>query len=228
MKVSNIFLAAVVLVTASCASSKKAKDVDNTKTIKKDYEVRDATSNIRPGWTIDAVEWAEQNKMDIVAYRYFSYETSPKIDREIACQQAEAEARGSIAAEISTFIDKSLGSSVEGKPTIDPSTDSGKAMKEFVERTLTEKVMALIHGAEVKFRYWEKRQYLEDLGAPRDYIGFTCAVFVKMEAAGLKKAIDRASELVQENAADPETKENVKKALEKADENFIKARKGQI
>jgi hypothetical protein len=48
-----------------------------------------------------------------------------------------------------------------------------------------------------------------------------------METNRLKSAIDKASEDLVEKA-DPELKDNVKKALEKIDEDFVKARHGEV
>ena len=56
-----------------CSSAKKSiAEVDNSDTIKRDYEVRDASTNIRPGWMSDPMLWAESNTKDTDKYRYFS------------------------------------------------------------------------------------------------------------------------------------------------------------
>ena len=224
-------LLSLVLVLSfgvACSSKKTVKDVDNTETIARDFEVRDASSTTRPGWIEDAQIWTEQEKMDVEKYRYFAFETEPKVNREIACNLAKANARTDIAAEITTFIQKSLGASEEGQAAIDANNPKTQAMREFVSNTLAEKVQSLIHGSAVIKTYWEKRNYLQKLGAKKDYIGFTCATLVRMEKSRLKAAIDKASEDIVAKADDPETKENVKKALEKVDEDFLKARQGQI
>jgi hypothetical protein len=49
-----------------------------------------------------------------------------------------------------------------------------------------------------------------------------------MESARLKAAIEKASEDIVSKADDAETKENVKKALDQIDEDFVKARKGEV
>jgi uncharacterized lipoprotein YmbA len=222
----------MVLTVASSCSSKKPKkevaDVDNSQTIKRDYEVRDASSTSRPGWVEDAQIWTEQENMDVAKYRYFAYETEPKVNREIACNLAKANVRVDIASEITTFIQKSLASSTEGAAAIDANNPKTTAMREFVSNTMAEKVQSLINGAAVIKTYWEKRQYMQKMGAKRDYIGFTCASLIRMETTRLQGAIDKASEDIVAKVDDPETKENVKKALEKIDEDFVKARKGEI
>lgn len=219
----------VLSLGVACSSKKKVKDVDNSGTISRDFEVRDASSTIRPGWIEDAGVWADQQgDMDTKKYRYFSFETEPKVNREIACNLAKANVRADIAGEITTFIQKSLAASEEGAPAIDPNNPKTQSMREFVSNTLAERVQSLIHGSAVIKTYWEKRNYLQKMGAKRDYVGFTCATLVRMDNARLKDAIAKASEEVVKKADDAETKENVKKALEQIDEDFIKARQGEV
>jgi hypothetical protein len=217
----------VISLGAACSSKKKVKDIDNSETIAKDFEVKDASSSIRPGWIEDAEVWTEQENMDIKKYRYFSFETEPKVSREIACNLAKANVRSDIAAEITTFIQKSLAESTEGSAAIDPNSPKTEKLREYVSNTLSERVQSLLNGAAVIKTYWEKRNYKHSLGAKKDYIGFTCATLIRMEGERLKAAIDKASEDLVEKA-DPELKDNVKKALENLDEDFVKARHGEV
>ena len=222
-----LFLLLVLSIATSCSSKKKVKDVDNSKTIARDYEVRDASSSIRPGWIEDAELWTEQENMDVKKYRYFSFETEPKVNREIACNLAKANVRTDIASEITTFIQKSLASTSEGSAGIDANNPRTQPLREYVSNTLGERVQSLIHGAAVIKTYWEKRNYMQKMGAKKDFIGFTCATLIRMETNRLKSAIDKASEELVEKA-DPELKDNVKKALENLDEDFVKARHGEV
>lgn len=217
----------VLISLVGCSSKKKVVEVDNTETIKKDYEVKDASSNVRPGWIEDAEIWAEQESKG-KDYRYFAFETEPKVNREIACNLAKANARVDIAGEITTFIQKTLGASTEGQAAIDANNPKTQPMREFVENTLAEKIQSLINGAAVTKTYWEKRNFQKKLGAPKDYTGFTCAVLVRMEAEQLRAAVAKAGEDIVQKADDPDTKANVKKALENIDDAFLKARKGEV
>lgn len=225
MKLLSLLL--ILSLGVACSSKKKVKDVDNSETISRDYEVRDASSTTRPGWIEDAEAWTEQEKMETEKYRYFSFETEPKVNREIACNLAKANVRADIAGEITTFIQKSLASSQEGQSAIDANNPKTLPMREYVSNTLSERVQSLINGAAVIKTYWEKRNYQVKMGAKKDYIGFTCASLVRMDTSRLKAAIDKASEDLVEKA-DPEVKENVKKALENLDEDFVKARHGEV
>lgn len=225
LKLMSVIL--VLTLGVACSSKKKVKDVDNSETIARDFEVRDASSTTRPGWIEDAEVWTAQENMEVKKYRYFSFETEPKVNREMACNLAKANVRSDIASEITTFIQKSLASSTEGSPAIDPNNPKTQPLREYVSNTLAERVQSLVHGAAVIKTYWEKRVYLQKLGAKKDYVGFTCATLVRMESDRLKAAIDKASEDIVQKA-DPEMKEKVQKALETLDEDFVKARHGQV
>ncbi len=224
----TLFVALTLAALAvGCSSKRKVKEVDNTDTIKKDYDVRDASSNFRPAWIEDVETWAEQEKKD-GNWRWFAFETEPKVNREMACNLAKANARSDIAAEITTFIQKKLAASQEGSAAIDPNNPRTQPLRDFVSNTLAEKVQSLVHGAAVSKTYWEKRDYQKGKGAKKDHVGFTCAVLVRMDATQLKEAVAKAADEVVRKADDPETKENVKKALETIDEDFVKARQGEV
>ncbi|MCB9062764.1 MAG: hypothetical protein H6622_14680 [Halobacteriovoraceae bacterium] len=196
--------------------------------IERDYVVKDASSKTRPGWVEDAEVWAHAMNEDVKTYRFFSFETDPKVNRQMSCDLAKANARADIAGEIATFIDKSLAVSQEGNASIDENNPQLQPIREFVENTLAEKIQALIHGAAVIKTYWEKRAYQKDLGAKKDYNAYTCAALIRVEAKRLAAAVDEAANFVVEKADDPETKANVKKALSDASDNFLKAKRGEI
>lgn len=226
MKALSLVLV-LTIAAVGCSSKRKVSEVDNSATIKKDYDVRDASSNFRPGWIEDQEQWAEQEKKD-ENWRWFAFETEPKVNREIACNLAKANTRADIAGEITTFIQKKLASSQEGQAAIDANNPRTQPLRDFVSTTLAEKVQSLVHGASVTKTYWEKRDYQKEKGAKKNYVGFTCAVLVRMDKEQLKAAVEKAAEEVVQKADDPGTKENVKKALEDIDEDFVKARKGEV
>ncbi|MDD4975146.1 MAG: hypothetical protein PHY93_12385 [Bacteriovorax sp.] len=224
-----------LLSLVACSSTPKKvevverplEEVKHTE-IKREYEVRDASSNFRPGWIEDAEVWAKQNEKDIDKNRFFSFETEPKVARSVACDIAKANARVDIASEITTFIEKTLGTSQEGNASIDLNGPKLSPLKEYMENTLAEKVQSMIHGASVVKTYWEQREYKKSLGAKEDFKAFTCAVLIRMEADRLRKSVDEAANFVVKKVEDPEAKENVKKALQNVSENFIKARQGVL
>ncbi|MBT3586176.1 MAG: hypothetical protein HN509_14815 [Halobacteriovoraceae bacterium] len=217
-------------VSCSSVRTTEQRDLEEKEhdDLKKDYLVRDSSSPMRPGWVEDAEVWANNKKLDIGTYRYFSYETDPSVSRKMSCNQAKANARADIAGEIATFIDKSLASSEEGANAIDENNPQTKGLRQFVSNTLAEKVQAIMHGVSVRKTYWEKRKYKKKMGAKRDFTAFTCAVFLRVPTERLTRAIDEAANHVANAADDPETKANVKNALQDASKNFVKAKQGQL
>jgi hypothetical protein len=213
---------AISLVACSSKKTKEIVEVDNSATIKKDYVVRDASSNTRPGWIEQAEEWAGQNNLNITDSRYFSFETEPKVNREIACNLAKANAKADIAGQITTFISKTLGSSDQGSATIDENNPDIQGLRSYTENTLAEKIQAILVGASVEKTYWEKRQYQAALGAKKDFTGFTCASLVGVKKEFLRKAIEQVQRELDKKTDDPEAKASVKSAIEKANEEFAK------
>lgn len=226
--ITTTLLSAVFL--ASCSSSKKkaenpdVKNVDISEKIKKDYNVVDASSPTRPGWIVDANDWASQNGYDVSKFRYYSFETEPKVAREIACQLAKSNARSDVAAEVATFIKNSLASSEEGQAAIDPNNPITQPLRNYVESTMVSKVQEVITGASALKTHWEKRNYKIELGAKRDFIGFTCAALVEVKSEYIQSAIDLARVEMMNRTQDKSMKDKVSKALEEAKEDFREMR----
>ncbi len=223
-------LLALLIVIGSCSSSgpkkKEMERVDNKETMSKDFVVRNASSRYRPTWIEDPIQWAINEELDRKKYRYFSFETDAKGSREMACNLATANAKANVAGEITSFITKNLGASQQGEASIDHNNPEIAPIREYVETTLTEKVQGLIVGASIINTYWEKRNYLEKLGAVKNYIGYTCAVLVRMDSQRLDQAMNLAMKEVLGQAGDPDSKETVKKALEKANEEYKQKTRG--
>ena len=223
-------VSALVLISACSSSSKKDRELEEVEhsKIERDYVVRDASSKYRPGWIEDAEVWAKEHGKDHKKFRFFSFETEPKVSRGIACNLAKVNAKADIAGEISTFIDKKLSVSQDGTASINENDPSIKALREYVENTLAEKIIAKIQGAAIIKTYWEKRQYKAELGAKKDFKAYTCAVYIRMNSKLLAKSIDQATKMIVDRSDDPSIKASIKKVLEKAALNFEKSKKGEI
>ncbi|MFZ9000542.1 MAG: hypothetical protein ACO20H_04525 [Bacteriovoracaceae bacterium] len=227
----SIFLLMAFIILSGCSSTDKDDrklEEREHENLQRDYIVKDASSKFRPGWIEDAEVWAKNYSYDLKKYRFFSFESEPKISRTMACNLAKANTKADIAGEITTFIDKTLSESTEGEAGIDPNNPTINSLRQYVSNNLTSKIQSLIYGAAVVKTYWEKRSFSTDLGAKKDYIGYTCGVLVRMPASRLNRAIDQAVEIVSNRVKDKEMKEKVEKALKNANENFQKARQGEI
>lgn len=229
----TLLLISILTLAVACSSKKVTsedrplEEVKNTE-IQKEYEVKDASSNIRPGWIEDAEVWAKQNEKNIEKNRYFSYETEPKVTRSVACDVAKANVNADIASEITNFIDKTFAQSTEGQASVDMNNPKLTPMREYLATNLSQKTQSLIHGAAIVKTYWEQREYKKSLGAKEDFKAYTCSVLIRMDADRLKKAVDDAANFVAKKVEDKEMKAKVEKALEAAGDNFVKARRGEI
>jgi hypothetical protein len=228
----NFLLMSLLLGLVSCSSTKNELDRDldekDNDNIEREYKVSNASSNYRPGWIEDAEIWAKKYGKDTKKHRYFSYESTPKVDREIACSFATAKVKSKIAGEITTFIEQKLASSKEGRASIDESNPDTQPLTEYIENTLAQKTVALIHGAATIKTYWEKRKYKKDMGAKRDYTGYSCGILVRMSSDRLASLIRKAAQGIEKQAEKREVKDNVKNALKNIDGDFIKARQGSM
>ena len=115
-----------------------------------------------------------------------------------------------VAAEISSSIKENLTLAKEGDPT---KTD--KKLSEYLDNTLQKDVQATVIGAQVYKTYWEKRRYMMDKGAKKDFDGFVCTSLIKVPKKQLRQAFSRIKKKLN-NAIKNESKAAVATALEKA------------
>ena len=219
MKKIKIWALFLTILVVGCSTSEKVEE-EVHENLKRNYEVRDASSKVRPGWIQKPMVWAKQKELDVKKYRFFSFETSPNADKDIACNLAKANVRVDIAGEISAFINKKLTSKEEGDTFIDENDPQKKEILHFVSNVLVEKIKSHVNGAAVVETYWEKRQYMESLGAKRDFVAYTCASLVRMEEDLIRRAVEDARTMVIKEAKKTGDAKEVEKILEKAPEEF--------
>lgn len=212
----KILVLMISLIVIGCGSSSKKKEEPKPRSFQKEYKVVDAQYGITPAWINEPQDWARsKDTKDANEYRYFVYDTDVKNSRSIACRIAKANASATIATEITQFIKQSLATSTQGNPI-----DLDSKLDEYVEATLAQEVQSFVVGARVFRTYWEQRKYMKELGADRDFKGFTCAALVKISRNNLQRAVRRAQKKI-EGVANPEVKDNVKKALADAEKKFV-------
>ena len=196
----------------SCASY-KPEVVDNKDTIEKDYKVTDASSRYRPTWIEDASYWAKEEEQDMKSWQFFSFETSAKADRELACDLAKANVKADIASQIKVKIDKSLDSYREDGQT---ALSEGGFVRSYINRSLKSKIAQNLVGARTEKTYWEKRNFSTELGAPKNVVGYTCAVLAKIQKKNVELAIDRAFHDLYKSKQAVEYKTQIDKAVDEA------------
>lgn len=201
-------LMAILLATTFIACS--------SRTLERDYKVVDASAEDIPEWVEDLDEWLDDEEEDFEKNRYYIYTTEAKNSRSTACEIAKARSAASVAAEISTFIKQSLAQSKHGDPT-----KTNKKLEEYVQDDLAKEVQAFVVGAQNYKEYWEKRRFMKDLGARKEWDGFVCTSLVKISKTNLKKAFQR-SEKALTAKADIKAKEQVQKIMQEAAKAYDK------
>lgn len=210
----NVWLSLGLGLLLMACSSYKPKVVDNKSTIEKDYKVTDASSRYRPTWIEDAQYWSKENKEDIKNWNFFSFETGARADRELACDMAKAQVKADIASGIKTKIDKTLDSYREDSST---ALNEGGFVRSYIDRSLKSKISQNLVGTQIVKTYWEKRNFKKDLGAARDYVGYTCAILSKIQKKNLEIAVNKAfSDLYQQSKKLKTAKPELEKALKEA------------
>ncbi len=223
------------LIFLSSCSSVKNEMVKNKEheEFQKEYRVIDASMSIRPGWISEANRWAMENaKKDEDTnereYSYFSYETMPMMDRDLACSLAKTKVKSTIASGVASFIEEKLSQVREGNTAIDDSLRSRGGLREYLETNLASKTAAMISGVQFINTYWEKRRFEKEKGAKRDYQAFTCAVLVRISKENLDYTLREARQKISRDITDEEVRKKVNDALENVEESFEKYKKGAL
>lgn len=225
MKKMNMALATAMLTAlVGCSSGPTAKDQvkdqDISQDFKKEFTVIDASSNLRPGWITDAPLWASEQKLNTEKNLFFSFETGPRVNRELACDVAKANARAEVAAQLATFIKKSLSQTMEGQDMADPAQGIAAPLNSYIESNLVQKIQEVVVGAAVVKTHWEKRFYQQKLGAEKDYRGVTCAALVQIDREQVQDSIALIKRELMNRTGSTDLKQKVKVALEKAEKDF--------
>lgn len=197
----------VLLLIVSCA-----------RTLEKDYKVVDASHKEIPEWVSDLDEWIDDEVDEEVSKRnkYYLYTTEAKNSRATACELAKARSASNVASEVSTFIKQSFAQSKHGDPT-----KTNKKLSEYVQDDLAKEVQAFIVGANVHKTYWEKRRFMKDEGAKKDWDGYVCTSLIKVSKKNLKRAFKRTEASLTKNA-DSAVKQKVLEIMKEAQNAYTK------
>ena len=188
----------------------------SSRSFERDYRVVDASSEDIPEWVEDLDEWLDDEEEDYNKNKYYLYTTEAKNSRSTACEIAKARSTSAVASEISTFIKQSFAQSKSGDPTkID------KKLSEYIQDDLVKEVQSFIIGARSYKTYWEKRRFMKDEGAKKDWDGYICTSLVKISKENLKKAFQRTEDLLA-SKADKNVKIKVQELIKEASEAYTK------
>lgn len=205
MKILSIL--SLVVLAVSCS-----------RTLERGYKVVDASHQEIPEWVEDLNEWLddEEDEEDFKKHRYYIYSSEAKNDRDTACKIAHANSASSVAAEISTYIKENFAQSVHGDPS-----KSDKKLAEYIQNDLYKEVKTTVTGAQEYRKYWEKRRFMKDEGASKNWDGFVCTSLIKVPKKMLKIAFKRTEDALSQKA-DQKAKETVQKIMQQASDNYTK------
>jgi hypothetical protein len=218
MKKSVLFLTILVtlLGLASCGTSKPKTDGDiieptePARTAKKDYEVLDFSEASTPSWVKhpSQVDLTPEERLN---YRYFVNESS-HTDQRLCVKSAEVRATSRVASEIAQFMKNSYAEATQG--------GGDEKVSEYMQEQLAQDAESFLVGVQVAKTYWEKRKYMEKLGAQEDKTKFYCYAVVKMEKKQLENAMKKSFDKLLSNVKNPEVKLKTDKILNDAEKKF--------
>jgi hypothetical protein len=209
MKKLLMILTVSSLFFVSCGSSEKDTKKEEVRTFKKDYNLVDASTGVMPNW-IEAPSKGDKSKAR-KKHRYFVNESAHKSKR-LCLKSAEARATARIASEIAQFMKNTFAESTQGGEDED--------VTEYMQEQLAQEAQSFIVGARVHRTYWEKRRYLETLGAEEDKTEYNCYALVKMSKKNLEKAVKNSRRKLLQNIEEPEVKQKTDKILKDVSKKF--------
>ncbi len=202
----------VMALVASCGSSKKetAPKVDDTLKTQPDYKLLETSTgkSTRPEWVLEPSKGDKSKERK--KNRYFVNE-SEHSSKRLAVRSAEARATARIAQEIAQFMKNTFAEATQG--------GEGEDVTEYMQEQLAQEAQTFIVGARVIKTYWEKRRYLEAMGAEEDKTVYTAYALVKIGKKALEKAVRRSRAKLLGDIA-PEVKQKTDKILKDVDKAF--------
>lgn len=212
---SLLAMSAIAVLVVSCGSSdkKEQEKPDDTLKIQVDYKLQETSTgrSTPPEWIqMPAKGDKSENRKK---YRYFVNE-SQHSSKRLALRSAEARANARIAQEIAQFMKNTFAEATQG--------GEEEEVTEYMQEQLAQEAQTFIVGAQVIKTYWEKRRYLESMGAEEDKTVFTAYALVRMSKKNLEKAVRRSRAKLLGTIEAPEVKKKTDKILKDVDEAFNK------
>jgi hypothetical protein len=214
--VLSLTMLITVLSLTSCGSSKPKSDgdiiepVEAPRTAKKDFEVLDFSEASTPAWIKHPTQVDLQDE-ERSQNRYFVSEAS-HTDQRLCLKSAEVRATSRIASEIAQFMKNSYAEATQG--------GGDEKVSEYMQEQLAQDAETFLVGVQVSKTYWEKRKYIEKLGAAENKIKYYCYAVVKMDKKQLEIAIKKSTDKLLSNLKNPEVKQKTDKILKDVNTKF--------
>ena len=89
-----------------------------------------------------------------------------------------------------------------------------------MQEQLAQDAQTFLVGVQVAKTYWEKRKYMEKLGATEDKVKFYCYAVAKMDKKQLEIAIKKSTDKLLNDVKNPEVKQKTNKILKEVGNKF--------
>ena len=146
--------------------------VSSQKLAREDFIILNRSQEKRPLWISHPQKFGKL-KTDNSGRLFFSFETTPKIKKEMACNIARAYAREDLSRFIIRFF-------TEG--------EEDRAWNEFLVTQGHEFLRDFLKSSRLMRTYWEQRRYRNDYD-DNESISYTCALLISIREVEFKKAI---------------------------------------
>jgi hypothetical protein len=179
----SLSLVSLVLLSSCGSSSLKFKRRE-VKKANGEYAVVDASKDNRPTW-LDFPHAGRKNLTDSSEKSfYFSFESGPKISKEIACNIVRVYARDDLAKRV---LDYYLGAEKEGDLSLNWKTILATEGSEIFKRNFKD--------SKILSSYWERRLYPPKIGDTEEIEGYSCALWIEVPQELFVKALEETTAL---------------------------------
>ena len=182
MKTKNFklhFLFLFFVFFVGCSSTGLRFKEREVKTSDISYTVVNAARDTRPQW-IDSPQ-ADSRNLAAASDRnlYFSFESGPKISKEIACNIVRVYARDDLAKKIVDFYldDRDVEGEIDLNWRLIMASEGSRVFKKALKSS---KILAT---------YWERRLYPPKIGDSEEIEGFSCALWIEVSQELFSKAL---------------------------------------
>ena len=199
-----------LMLLVSCASSKDSSieeefknytslersNASSLRVAREDFTVVERSEKERPSW----ISHPQKNAIVALGKKgkspkskdqfFYSYETTPKLSREIACNIARAFTREDMANFVVEFYR-------EG--------ETDRAWDEYLITQGHDQLLEFFKGTVLSRTYWEHRVYGPQLGNSGKTDAYTCALLVQVDQKKLSQAIEKIQKAIIKhlNYSDP-------------------------
>jgi len=176
----NYFALGIVyslIFATSCSGLSKAYKGDQDKALseklaREDFIVLNRSQEKRPLWISHPQKFGNK-KGDGNGRLYFSFETTPKIEKEMACNIARAYAREDLSRFFITFFTKG---------------EEHRVWNEFLSNKGHEFLRDFLKSSRLIRTYWEQRRYRNEFDESQSS-SYTCALLINIKEEEFKHAM---------------------------------------